>query len=138
MEKLPDRLLRSVPINKQTALVVSKGVRFEPIKKIVQRHWSSAPQCDEPPRRAPLVDVAGKKFGRFTVVKYFGSNEKRGALWLVKCACGDYETRTSKSINNPNNTGDRCEKCRAVLFLRQRQLRDGPSRLRIKEIREFD
>ena len=35
-------------------------------------------------------------------------------LGWVRCDCGGYEPRTAKSIKNPNNTAERCSKCRQV------------------------
>lgn len=36
-----------------------------------------------------LIDLTGKRFGRWTVVGPAGLNEKRERLWLVKCDCGN-------------------------------------------------
>ncbi len=35
-----------------------------------------------------VVDLAGKKFGRLTVIERAGSDKRKHALWLCECECG--------------------------------------------------
>jgi len=119
-------LAASLPVNRDAALARDARSRdpWEPNKKIAQRHWSAPPRLPRRPSAVP--DLAGRKFGHFTVVGYFGPF-RRGSLWLVRCLCGDYETRKSHAVKNPHNCHDRCDKCRTLLFLRREQhyLRTG-------------
>lgn len=36
-----------------------------------------------------INNLTGKKFGRLSVIKYYGSNKNKRALWLCKCDCGN-------------------------------------------------
>lgn len=103
------------PIDRTAALVISKGVRHQSTKKIVNPHWEQCPACKPP----PALNLAGMKFGRFTVIGMLarakGLSLKQPAKWVVRCACGDYETRSAKSIRNPRNANDCCYKCREVI-----------------------
>lgn len=62
------------------------------------------------------TNLTGTKFGRFTVVGKL-VNKK----WQVRCSCGNYSARKSKSIKNPNNNNDCCEVCRELLYLRRNE-----------------
>lgn len=112
-------LATSAPINRDAAIARDGVSRqgYEPAKKIVQRHWSAPPPLQPMPEG--VVNRAGIKFGKFTVVGYLERNKKKGSLWLVRCTCGDYESRRGKAIDNPENAWDCCEKCRHVMTLRR-------------------
>jgi hypothetical protein len=43
-----------------------------------------------------------------------------GALWIVRCVCGKYETRKSKAIKNILNAHDHCSYCDNNLLLKYR------------------
>lgn len=120
MDNAFDKVLASRPVNAQTARVMGKGFEYTPAKKITQRHWSSPPEFGQKPTEPNFSDCTGHRFGRFTVVGYFGSKKGGGSLWVCRCSCGDYETRSGKSVRNQANTADRCENCRHLQFL-QRQ-----------------
>ena len=105
------------PVNSTAARVVSRGVHYDSSKKIVQRHWDVPPPVRPVPKDPSLQDLTGVKFGRFTVLGFYAEGN---GLWVVRCACGDYETRRTKSIKNPNNDQDRCENCRQLVELRRR------------------
>jgi hypothetical protein len=115
------------PVNKTAARVVSSGVHYDSPKKIVQRHWSTPPPTIAITNKGgDFKDLTGVRFGRFTVVGLY-----QEGLWLVRCACGDFETRRSKAVNNPNNKQDRCENCRQTVHLRRKAeyLATGKNRL---------
>jgi hypothetical protein len=128
MSEIFDKLLTSRPVNRAAARVLGGGVHYEPDKEIVQRHWTAPPPLKTIPPAARIdpkfVDLTGVSFGRFRVIGYLGvlsEAKKAKALWLVRCACGDYESRSAKSVQNPENHGDRCEKCRHLAFLKRRE-----------------
>ncbi len=116
----PNRIYEGafVPVDKAASQITGKGYEYESNKKIVQRHWSAPPRMKPvPPEKTSLV---GLQFGRFTVIGFFGERSKsKGGLWVVRCSCGDYETRRRKSIQNPNNDKDCCDNCRHLLFLKK-------------------
>ena len=101
------------PVDKTAAIVVRRGERFDSNKKLGGLHWKN-----QPPIRIDdwvKVDLAGKRYGRLEVIGLHAEIKKR---WVVRCACGDYEVRSAKAINNPENYGDRCYNCRHIAFLK--------------------
>ncbi len=116
-----DRIAASVPANRMTSQVTGKGEHWEPKKKIVQHHWDTPPAVIDPPS---FLDLRGHRFGRFTVVGHLGKmaagiNAK--PMWLVRCTCGDYESRTAKACRNVANAADCCDKCRELLHLKREE-----------------
>ena len=101
-------------INKQAAMVFAKGTNYINGVNVTCAHWEAPPPMREIPVNAPKL--VGVKFGRFKVI---GLHETITGLWVVRCSCGDYEMRKTKSIRNPNNFGDRCTKCRNMAFERK-------------------
>ena len=84
----------------------------------------------EPSLNAP--PLVGVRFGRFVVVGLHA--EIRGA-WVVRCDCGDYETRRSRAIRNPNNFGDRCTLCRNAAYQKKDyEFRTHGRELNIREL----
>jgi hypothetical protein len=111
-----DRIITAAPVNKTAAIVAyGKGESWDPRNKITQAHWEAPPKCDPLPRG--VEDFSGAQTGRLTVIRYFASHKRIGALWLVRCSCGDYETRRTGAFVNPNNSDDRCSKCRHLEFV---------------------
>ena len=111
-----DKLQASRPVNSAAARVMGAGFHYKPQKMITQRHWSSPPACLPIPRRAAVnpdfEDLTGISFGRFKVIGYLGkTNPKKPVAWLCRCSCGDYEARSTRAIQNPENRGDRCGYC---------------------------
>jgi len=123
-------LATAAPINADAAKARDGGgVHYEPTKRPGGDHWTAPP----PTRRVPwnCADLTGTKIGRLTVVGLLDSrSHDKGARWLVRCSCGDYEARRSKALKNPNNAGDRCDLCRHQVFLKREQfyLRTGKDR----------
>lgn len=102
------------PADKTAALVVSRGERHNNTPKVVNEHWDYPPPMKRPPKHAP--QLVGMRCGRLTVV---GMHATRLGAWVVRCDCGDYETRRAKAIRNQNNHGDRCTLCRNAAFQRK-------------------
>ena len=99
-------------INKNTAMAVSGGHHFLSQKKI-QTADTDVPIKTRKMRRserlAGRIDLRGIKFGRFTVIGISAMNNKN---WVVRCQCGVYSERKSRSVLNPKNQSDMCELCR--------------------------
>jgi len=102
------------PVDRVASMLFSKGVKYNECSKNTYPHWEVVPPLRKPPADAP--NPIGYKFGRFTVI---GLHATMRGSWVVRCSCGDYETRKFKSIYNPSNFGDRCEKCRKVASVRK-------------------
>lgn len=111
------------PVNKQTEIVISKGVHFVPNKKPNGDHWMTPqqPHTCHPAAggvyQPEFVDLSGRKVGRFTVIHYLGAGSS-GARWLVRCSCNRYETRTTKTIKKAKDPDDKCFQCRALDWLK--------------------
>jgi hypothetical protein len=124
-----DKVLASVPVNKQAARALGRGVHYDDTvqqKDLV--HWEAPP----PMRQilANMPDLRGICFGRFVVLglhetpayKTATGNKSSGANWVVRCACGDYEVRKAKAIRNPKNANDKCHECRRLDQLKDRDV----------------
>lgn len=113
-------IIARVPINKTAAIVVSKGFRYAPDKKVLT-HDSESPHKTTRVTIAMLgnpafTDLRGAVFGRFVVVGLAAEFKGR---WVVRCVCGRYSTRRKKAILNPQNADDRCEHCRHLAYLQR-------------------
>jgi hypothetical protein len=108
-----------VPINRIAARAISAGVAYKPQKTIRNLDTDLPIKTREPTqterRSNGFVDLSGQRVGRFTVI---GMASQINAMWVVRCDCGRYTTRTAKAIKNPQNTNDRCEHCRHLAFLK--------------------
>lgn len=102
------------PINATAARVVSNGVHFNS-KKVIQELESDVPHPLKPTPKG-TKDLSGIRFGRFTVIGMARDILKR---WVVRCDCGTYSIRKSKSIMNPNNSTDRCGECLEQLYIKK-------------------
>lgn len=111
------------PINRVAARVVfGKNDNYIPAKKI------NAPDQDFPhPMYKNLSeflkdpnwrDLTGIRFGRFTTI---GKSIEFNGRWVVRCDCGVYSIRRGKSILNPENSQDRCDLCRHLVFLKREE-----------------
>lgn len=126
-----DRLATSAPLNRTAGAVTTESRdTYTPNISIARRH-SSSPLPTHAPSRNMLVcpsfeDLTGRAFGRFTVIGLLDAppeekSSKKPRQWVVRCACGDYETRTARAIRNPNNAHDACDYCLHLQNLRNRE-----------------
>jgi len=106
------------PIDKKASVGVSRGVHFWPTLKINQIILDFCPPIKDFPGPKHL-DLTGKTNGRLTVIGYIGKRKRHPGRWAVRCACGKYEVRTTTSIKNPKNYGDRCQLCRHKAYLKR-------------------
>lgn len=125
-----DRIVSSAPLNKQAGIVTSGGEHWEPSKRIVNAHWEAPPKLKTLPIGVPVL--TGVRFGRFRVSGLLHDDErpnkgkKAAAMWVVKCDCGNYETRSSKAIRNQQNNEDCCQKCRHLAWMQRRERESRP------------
>lgn len=103
------------PVNREAAFQMAKGVKNLPVN-VVTPHWELCPPMKTVKFAAPDHDLTGRKFGRFTVVGFSRDYAKK---WVVRCACGDFETRSSKAVKNPANAEDCCTICRKLILTRR-------------------
>lgn len=55
----------------------------------------------------PAYDIAGKTFGRLTVVS-FGRATSKGGFWLCRCACGGEKTARADTLASGNTSSCGC------------------------------
>ena len=112
------------PIDKTSAIVTAKGFDYKPDVVIDNEYWDAQPKTIKKEKKE--IDLTGVTFGEFIVIGKYKSH-KRGALWVVKCSCGSYETRRRKAMFNINNSVDRCVYCRHKMQLKRKEFwrRDG-------------
>lgn len=111
--------LHREPVDLTAALVVSRGIRYEPTGRVLRPHFESQPPIINYLRHRelrPTDNLTGRKRGRLTVV---GKARDVLARWVVRCACGKYEYRTAKAIKNRANNEDACEYCRKVMVAKR-------------------
>lgn len=103
MKKLdyPRDMYARRPVDKTSAMAMSSGVHYEWASPSSDRATNDLPiPTKDPPPKA--LDLTGLSLGRLVVVGYHRTKNKQSSLeshsWVVRCACGMYETRTSKSI----------------------------------------
>ena len=67
-----------------------------------------------------LIDLAGKKFGRLTVL-YKGETVKHGesSKWVCKCECGNIVEKTSSYLKNSKCPSCGCYKKEAITMVRK-------------------
>lgn len=61
--------------------------------------------------------LAGKRFGRLTVLSYQGNDKNRAALWLCRCDCGNEIVKTSSYLTHSKVASCGClakEKCQRM------------------------
>lgn len=98
-----DRLASSAPLNKQAAVDYhASGEGWNPEKVLSARRWDVPPPMRAVPWNMP-EDLTRRTFDRLTVVGLAKREEARsksnkGARWVVRCVCGAYELRASKTL----------------------------------------
>lgn len=114
-----ERLLTSKPVDRLAARQLSRGIEWRPnfAGNPHARKWSDKPTdwlipIPKDGHRGSFEDMTGRTLGRFTVVGWLGKpNRKTKSVWLVRCTCGNYETRGARAIKGgwPH---DACEQCK--------------------------
>jgi hypothetical protein len=122
-----DRIFASSPLDAKAGRVTAQVDEvFESKKKITQQH-SDVPLPMRPiPRNSTTPNLINRSVGRLTVAGLSAtgkSRPNRGALWVVRCVCGRYETRRTSSILSAANASDACEECRQTAFIQQQAAR---------------
>lgn len=112
------------PVDRTALRVVMPGIHYDlPDGTIPDHHVHSSTPL--PIRKITkqmkgcrgFSDLTGHKQGRLTVI---GLSMGIGGRWVVRCQCGAYEVRSSKSLMNPKNDSDRCFACRHEITRRRK------------------
>ena len=112
-KELLNKVASSEPINITAVLVTSRGVDYK-CPKPPSKTFSHTPFAT---RKVPInsLDLTEKKFGDLIVfglsIIRKGKSKKR-SLWIVKCVCGNYETRTSQGLRGHGEKQNlKCYEC---------------------------
>lgn len=109
-ESLTAKVMRApVPVNRLAATVIGPGTKY------LEREFRCELLSDVPlPTRPypqnsrPQDDLTGQVFGRLTAI---GMSEK-SASWVVRCTCGRYCIRKSKTLRaGMDRGGGMCSRC---------------------------
>ena len=49
-----------------------------------------------------FIDLIGRRFGKLTVIKYYGKNKNNQNIWLCKCDCGNEIIVNTGNLNKGN------------------------------------
>lgn len=129
-----------IPINRTAANVIKPGFHFEYEHKCKNKLFSenkiATRQC---PKRAK--DLTGMKKGWITVIGLYyekkpdknikvylkedgkikvdikkgkRKEKEKSSIWVVRCSCGNYETRKAKSLHRITDFIDRCSACKEM------------------------
>lgn len=79
----------AVELSKQFSIELGRNAVIGKLKRMGVRLPMAKPTASGP--RGPQTDLAGRVFGRLTVVRRDGS-DRDGARWLCKCLCGSDRT----------------------------------------------
>lgn len=122
-------VLSSEPINITAARVMWKGedynVNLNDRTKLCQEECPPLRMLSKEHKKNPeTIDFTGFKKGSITVIGVYAGNKKIKIneqykfintgkhRWVVKCICGKYELRSSKSLKGNNNgEKDTCYSC---------------------------
>lgn len=113
-----DAIFAASPLDATAASVVSETVPEYHYTPQIAEHWKDPPKT-EPWYENPQIK-RGHRCGRLSVVGVLSRGGTSGTRWLVRCTCGSYEPRRTRSLLNPQNTDDKCCECRRLDTLKKR------------------
>jgi len=122
-----DFIAKNAPINKTAKVVMQEGEHY--IKDNLPQVLTSDEPIQTIQYKGSLKsNFTGKRFGKFVVVGFYGdrvraNGERRYGRWVVRCSCGRYEVRSSKTIRIGNEHGC-CQYCFELESIK-RKYRDG-------------
>lgn len=120
MNKKTHRIATSRPVDKTASLVMSPSPSFGQVidvESITIRTVQHAPLPTVSPPLNITFNLTNTVVGSLKVLGYAedqGSSNQvnnKGTRWVVRCVCGLYEYRRSKSLRNPLNSNDKCSRC---------------------------
>lgn len=117
-----DRIISSTPLNTDAAKARDGGgfswspeVSFAPGKV----HTHAPPKMRPVPLNRTCPNLTGLKVGKLTVVGLAAKTTSDGAAWVVRCVCGYYETRKTKTLRKDGYAAEAmCDECSYVRRLK--------------------
>lgn len=115
----------SAPINRVARRVTSPGIRHDieikqgggicqklPLPLLKDTHPFDYRMAMKDPC---WVDFTGVRWGHFLVIGPSAkSGRSRGSRWVLRCACGNYTTRSARTLKkDPNPADGKCRECLA-------------------------
>jgi hypothetical protein len=130
--RLYDEGARPIDGNARTVIFGQRGDNVDPPE--IRQRWGSAiftapPNIKKIPNDLP--DLTGSNFGKFTVFGLAAKSSHDGARWVVKCQCGYYELRSTKSVRLARST-DMCAWCIRTKIIKEKDA--GITRKRAKAV----
>jgi hypothetical protein len=122
-ESVFEKLAGRVAVNKQSAQsAFGSGTHYTP-KYNPSRMTSADPLPIKPiPDNCDAAELVGVKYGRLTVLGLHDRPTTGPANWVVRCVCGNYETRKAKTIRKRDMASAECEHCEHRRRLQKRSL----------------
>lgn len=114
-----ESIIKAPPINKTASLVTSGGVHYEPDRNLTCESSDMPIPTIKVPRA--IKNYTGARSGELTVIglRRIKTNRTKVKVWVVRCSCGIYETRVTRSLRNIDNSEDCCVECRQTKYLRR-------------------
>lgn len=117
------------PSDKQTAIIISKGERYEePYYKRRKKgnHWNTKPETIPINRwgKVGLKNLIGMIRGKITVIGLLEYHKEMKSEWLIRCECGNYEMRKHRTLLKQSVIYDSCEKCKHLHHLGWRKINE--------------
>lgn len=136
-----ERVFTSRPINATAARVVSKGTHWNPVSYRNEREWSTPPsmkQITASMRIDPnFTNLTGTPLGNLVCVGISSEPEskaKGGSKWVMRCTCGNYVIRSTRSIKKQGDPDDCCPTCQALRAIRYHQSPAAQQKRRVLEL----
>jgi hypothetical protein len=112
------RIITSAPIDRKAAMVTARGVHWEPAKNVLApgqaRSDTPLPTRPWPAEARGQDNLTGRMVGRLTVIGLSADKSKSsngGACWVVRCTCGSYEHRRTRSLRQTDPKRMMCSHC---------------------------
>jgi hypothetical protein len=115
--------LTNIPVDTTAALVISTGVRHEPVLQ-PRKHCTHIYCSENPPvtqllkiPRDPLfVNLTNQKHGKIRIIGYMKSN----GTWLAKCDCGNFVIRKTGPWKKWKEKNDCCARCQKENYFKKK------------------
>lgn len=121
-----DKLLTSVPVNSVAARVTSKGVHRPEYRGGNDELFSECPVTDRffgPTHQ----NLSGRRFGRLVVVGKAEHKKGKQGRWVVRCDCGFYCYKQTKTLTTGVSRHARmCRECAWLEYLKSGSANDRP------------
>lgn len=120
----PERAATLSPIDRKASAQLLGSGESEADTLTVRPHWK-APPVPRATRPATIEDLCGRTAGRMTVIGFHNVYAGDG-LWLLRCACGDFELRRGNFVVECHDPDHCCELCSRLLVAKRGARKSTP------------